>query len=83
MKASETDRTITETMRREFNTNRHPDSQFVSREIYEAIERVILDWVEQMDRDYPLEFHSVKIGPRGGLMFKNVELLLAEQPVRA
>jgi hypothetical protein len=75
--ASESDRTVAESLRLEFNSSGHPDSLFVSREVYESVERVILDWVDRMDREYPMEYHALVMGPLGGLMFKNVELRLA------
>ncbi len=53
-----------------------PKTFEVSHELYEAVEQVILDWIERVDHDYPFELHTIKFGPNGGIMFKNIELLI-------
>lgn len=75
--ASDADRAMALRVHADLELLKYPETHRVTRELYEAVERVLLDWVEMMDRDYPLEKHHLWSGPNGGLMFKNVELLCA------
>lgn len=75
MEASDEDRHIADELRKYFDEHGFPTHQLVERPVYEAIERVLLDWVAEMNIKYPMELHTLVTGPRGGLMFKNVELI--------
>lgn len=54
-----------------------PKTYDVSRQVYEAAERCVLDWVNRARRD-PFMEDTMAIGPNGGLMLKNVELIIVQ-----
>lgn len=74
-RATNQDRHRAAVLRTLLNFFGYPKTLRVSNEIYDSCERVILDWIDEMDKLHPDEPHSLIIGPNEGLMFKGVELL--------
>lgn len=74
--ANAEDRQIARFLEFDLHAARYPETYDVSRQVYESVERVVLDWIAKHRVD-PFEDNTLKLGPHGGLMFKNVELIIS------
>jgi hypothetical protein len=62
---------------KDFGFKEWPETYEVDAETYGYVCQAIFDnWIE---RDFPPEFASVRLGFQGGILFQNVELLIKKE----
>lgn len=72
--ASKEDHEIANLLQNDLYLAGFPETYEVDIKVYEAVERVVLDWLHEA-----VSLRSfLVIGPNGGLLFRNVELIIKQ-----